>query len=94
MFGWHHQLNGHEFEQTLGDNEGQGSQRVVHNLATEPQQLISYDHILANFIYKDPTQIRSHSEVRSKCEFWQVEEETLIQSTRVAMSCCTPTCSM
>ena len=25
MVGWHHQLNGHEFEQTLGDNEGQGS---------------------------------------------------------------------
>ena len=23
--GWHHQLNGHEFEQTLGDTEGQGS---------------------------------------------------------------------
>ena len=22
---WHHQLNGHEFEQTLGDSEGQGS---------------------------------------------------------------------
>ena len=22
---WHHQLNGHEFEQTLEDNEGQGS---------------------------------------------------------------------
>ena len=25
MFGWHHQLNGHEFEQTPGDGEGQGS---------------------------------------------------------------------
>ena len=25
MVGWHHQLNGHEFEQTLGDHEGQGS---------------------------------------------------------------------
>ena len=25
MVGWHHQLNGHEFEQTLGDGEGQGS---------------------------------------------------------------------
>ena len=25
MVGWHHQLNGHEFEQTLGDCEGQGS---------------------------------------------------------------------
>ena len=25
MVGWHHQLNGHEFEQTLGDGEGQES---------------------------------------------------------------------
>ena len=25
MVGWHHQLNGHEFEHTLGDSEGQGS---------------------------------------------------------------------
>ena len=24
MVGWHHRLNGHEFEQTLGDGEGQG----------------------------------------------------------------------
>ena len=25
MVGWHHQLNGHEFEQAPGDGEGQGS---------------------------------------------------------------------
>ena len=25
MVEWHHQLNGHEFEQTLGDSEVQGS---------------------------------------------------------------------
>ena len=25
MNGWHHQLDIHEFEQTLGDGEGQGS---------------------------------------------------------------------
>ena len=25
MVGWHHRLNGHEFEQILGDSEGQGS---------------------------------------------------------------------
>ena len=25
MVGWHHQLNRHEFEQALGDDEGQGS---------------------------------------------------------------------
>ena len=24
MVGWHHRLNEHEFEQTLGDREGQG----------------------------------------------------------------------
>ena len=25
MIGWHHRLSGHEFEQTLGDTEGEGS---------------------------------------------------------------------
>ena len=25
MAGWHHRLNGHEFEQAPGDGEGQGS---------------------------------------------------------------------
>ena len=43
MVGWHHWLNGHEFEQALGDSEGQGSvvsmglQRVRHDLASEQQ---------------------------------------------------------
>ena len=43
MVGWHHQLNGHVFEQAPGDGEGQGSlvscspwgHRVGHDLATE-----------------------------------------------------------
>ena len=46
MVGWHHWLNGHEFEQTQGDSEGQGSlacstgwQRVGHNWVSEQQQL-------------------------------------------------------
>ena len=44
MVGWHHQLKGHEFEQTLGDGEGQGSlvccspQRAGHDWRTEQQQ--------------------------------------------------------
>ena len=45
MVGWHHWLNGHEFEQTLGDSEDReawcaamGSQRFGHDLATEQQQ--------------------------------------------------------
>ena len=49
MVGWHHWLNGHEFEQTPGDSEGQGSlegcspwgsQRVGHGWTTEQQQLL------------------------------------------------------
>ena len=51
MVGWHHWLNGHELEQTLGDSEGQGrivkdseghgllwsmgSQKAGHDQATE-----------------------------------------------------------
>ena len=32
--GWHHQLNGHEFEQIQGDSEGQGTWRAaVHGVA-------------------------------------------------------------
>ena len=46
MIELHHRLNGHEFEQTPGDSEGQGSlaccspwsQRVGHDLAIEPYQ--------------------------------------------------------
>ena len=43
MDGWQHQLDGHEFEQTPGFGDGQGSlalqsireERVRHDLATE-----------------------------------------------------------
>ena len=34
MFGWHHQLNGHEFEQALGVGDEQGSlAAAVHGIA-------------------------------------------------------------
>ena len=46
MVGQYHQLNGHEFEQTPEDSEGQGSleccspwgHKVRHDSATEQQQ--------------------------------------------------------
>jgi len=49
MVGWHHWLNGHEFEQALGDSEGQGglaccsawgSRRLGHDWTTERPQHI------------------------------------------------------
>ena len=46
MVGWYHRLNGHEFQQTPGDSEGQGSLgycspwswKVRHDRVTEQQQ--------------------------------------------------------
>ena len=47
MIELHHRLSGHEFEQTPGDSEGQGSlvccspwgsQKVEHDLAIEQKQ--------------------------------------------------------
>ena len=54
MVGWHHQLNVHEFEQTLGDGKGQeawhaavhGVQREGHDLATEQQQCILLKYLV------------------------------------------------
>ena len=46
MVGWHHQLDGHKFEQALRGGDGQGNlgllqsmelQRLRHDLATEQQ---------------------------------------------------------
>ena len=53
MVGWHHQLNGHEFEETPGDSEEQGSlamlqslgfQRVGHDLVIEQWQQMTDSH--------------------------------------------------
>ena len=63
MAGWHHQFNGHESEQTLGESEGQeslacyspwGSQRVGQGLATEQQQQHKHS------THEDKTQSKSH----------------------------------
>ena len=49
MVRWHHWLNGHEFEQTLGDSAGQeslvfmGLRRVRHDLATEQNRTEEQD---------------------------------------------------
>ena len=61
MDGWHHRLDGHDFEQALGDDEGQGSQACYSSwghkkLATEQQQqqrwLLNYIclHIFNSFV--------------------------------------------
>ena len=40
MIGWHHQLNGHEFEQAPGVGDGQGGlDAAVHGVAKSRTQL-------------------------------------------------------
>ena len=35
MVGWHHRFDGHEFEQTQGDSEGQGSPGVLQSMGLQ-----------------------------------------------------------
>ena len=65
MVGWHHRLSGHEFEQTLGDSEGQGSlvccspwgrkETNIHSLVSEQQQIsvLSHLHLLLMLVQGD-----------------------------------------
>ena len=56
MAGWHHQCNGHELGQTLGDAEGQGGLaccspwgcRVGHDQVTEQQQQCIFEYSFSN----------------------------------------------
>ena len=41
MVGWHHQFNRHEFEQALGDGEGQGSLASAVHGVTKSQTRLS-----------------------------------------------------
>ena len=45
MTGWHHQLNGHEFEQTPGDSEGQEDwHAAVHGVTESQTRLTKQQH--------------------------------------------------
>ena len=46
MVGWHHQLNGHEFQQALGDGEGQeGWRAVVHGITKSQTRLSGWTEL-------------------------------------------------
>ena len=53
MVGWHHLLSGHEFEQTVGDSEGQEAwSAVVHGVAeSDTTQLLNNKTIKWNFCF-------------------------------------------
>ena len=57
MVGWGHWLNGHEFEQALGDGEGQGSLALCspwsHKESDTTEQLNNNKFFLQNCLYSE-----------------------------------------
>ena len=55
MVGWHHWLNGHEFEQTPGDSEGQGSLACcgpwIHKESDTPQWVNNNNYLKQLFCF-------------------------------------------
>ena len=54
MVGWHHHFNGHEFEQTPGDGDGQGS-LVCCSLWGRKEldiaEQLNHKNVLINFLF-------------------------------------------
>ena len=86
MVGWHHQLDGHEFEQALGVGDGQPSmlqsmvsQRVRHDRATElmtNSQPIPFSAVKA--------ESKERPEVKHQCSsptFPQVSNDPLLKGS-------------
>ena len=73
MVGCHHQLNGHEFEQTSGDSEGQGSLSCCspwwidsrRKLALKPKLQESICNLIPSFF--DPHDLLCFSATDSMC---------------------------
>ena len=67
MVGWHHRLNGHEFEQAPGDGEGQGRLACCSPRARKesdmPERLNNNNKSLTIFIFRWSLQtpLPSHS---------------------------------
>ena len=55
IFEWHHQLNGHEFEQALGDAEGQRS--LACSSAWSGKELDTTEQLINSSRNKGPSQV-------------------------------------
>ena len=56
MVGWHHQLNGHEFEQTPGDSERQGNLECYRTWGRKEPDMTEHAH----------THTHTHAKYRGK----------------------------
>ena len=81
MVGWHHRLNGHEFEQAPQEDEGQGSwaccspcgHRVRHDWATEQQNEMNVNNSCLTLYHPMDYRLPDSPYMEfSKQEYWSV----------------------
>ena len=89
MVGWHHLLNGHEFEQALGNGEGQGSLKCCspwcrkESTSTEQQKKTL---LLVPKIYRTGASVRSENwrinDIEIAVEAMKMSEESRGRETK------------
>ena len=81
MIGWHHRLNGREFEQALGDGEGQGSlaHEIKKRLFLGRKVMTNLHSILKSRDITLPTKVHMVKAmvfpvVKYECESWTIKK--------------------
>ena len=78
--GWHHLLNNHEFEQTPGDGEGQGTLVCCspwgHKELDTTQQLNNNNNIPTLEVMEGKVKTQTKQSLQENCKNKMVENET------------------
>ena len=96
MVGWHHRLNGHEFEQTPGDSEGQGSLVCYSPWGHKELDMTDWTELspfsVANFTsWKHSVRARAHTHTHTHTQTWKSENSLGITSFSLAYPPCSST---
>ena len=75
MVGWHHQLSEHEFDQTLGDSDGQGSLVCCSPWGSNESDTTEQ---LNNNIFSSMYILSHFSRVRLFAALWTVAHQALL----------------
>ena len=77
MVGWHHRLNGYEFEQTQGDSKGQGSLVCCSSWVTKRQTWLCNSRVLLNGEKSKVFPLKSGT--RKECPFLPLLFNTVLE---------------
>ena len=95
--GWHHWLDGHEFEQSPGDGEGQGSlaccspwgsQRVRQDIATQQQWMMDIFHVSFLLWGCSHNELAMITSPWTWEEVWKVEKFATSLPAQCSLGCC------